>query len=69
MKQCIKVTFSNVSIGYECIRVYDSRNEAMIKTNELILSHMRKYNTDEIFVRYESHTDGIVDRYSQDLPF
>ena len=69
MTQTIQVTFSNVSLGYECIRVYDSKNEAMIKTNELILKHMRKYNTDEIFVRYESYTGDIVGPNSLDLPF
>lgn len=69
MTQTIKVTFSNVSIGYECIRVYDSKNDALIKTNRLLLQHMRKYNTDEIYVRYESYTDDIVDPDKLDLPF
>lgn len=69
MIQTVQVTFSNVSIGYECIRVYDSKNEALIKTNQLILQHMRKYNTDEIFVRYESYTGDTVDPEKLDLPF
>ena len=69
MTQTIKVTFSNVSIGHEFIRVYDSKNEALIKTNQLILQHMRKYNTEEIYVRYESYTDDIVDSDNLDLPF
>lgn len=60
MTQTIKVTFGNISLGYECIRVYDSKNEAMIKTNQLILQHMRKYNTDEIYVRFESYVDAGV---------
>lgn len=68
MTQNIKVTFGNLSLGYEVQRVYDSKNKALTETNRLIIQHMNKYSTHEIFVRFESYNSDVV-RDDPELPF
>lgn len=68
MTQKMKVILCNVSLGTEVMRIYDSRNEAMMRTNTLLLKEMRKYNTNEVFVRYESYSDN-GDWCENPLPF
>ena len=57
MTQKIKATLCNVSLGTEVLRIFDSKNEALMYMNSLLIKEMRKYNTDEIFIRYESYAD------------
>lgn len=68
MTQKMKVTLCNVTLGTEVVRIYDSRNEAMMRTNTLLIKEMNKYNTDELFVRYESYCDN-GDWSENPLPF
>ena len=68
MTQKLKVTLCNISLGTEICRIFDSKNEALIKMNTLLIKEMKKYNTDEIFLRYESYAD-IGDVCENPLPF
>lgn len=68
MTQKIKATLCNVSLGTEVLRIFDSKNEALMYMNSLLIKEMRKYNTDEIFIRYESYLD-VGDSCENPLPF
>ena len=68
MTQKMKVTLCNVSLGTEICRIFDSRNEAFMKMNLLLIKEMRKYHTDEIFIRFESYSD-IGEVCENPLPF
>ena len=68
MTQKIKATLCNVSLGTEVCRIFDSKNEALMYMNSLLIKEMRKYCTDEIFLRYESYAD-IGDVCENALPF
>ena len=68
MTQKIKATFCNVSLGTEVLRIFDSKNEALMYMNSLLIKEMRKYTTNEIFIRYESYVD-IGDSCENVLPF
>lgn len=63
----IKVTIQDLSQGIEIIRVYDSKQIAMIETNKFVIKLMAKYSVEELFVRYESYKEKKID--SLDLPF
>lgn len=65
----IEVTVQNLSTGQEVVRVYDSKNECLMKTNTLVVQMMSKYNVDEIFIRYRHLEDGKVSDLIDDLPF
>ena len=69
MKVPIKVTVQNLSTGQELVRVYDSKNECLMKTNTLVVQMMSKFNVDEIFIRYEHVNDYKFDDLVEDLPF
>lgn len=58
MTQKIKATFCNVSLGTEVVRIFDSKNEAFMYMNSLLIKEMRKMVTDEVFIRYESYCDS-----------
>ena len=68
MTQKIKATFCNVSLGSEIVRIFDSKNEALMYINSLLIKEMRKLTTDEVFIRYESYVD-IGDKCENALPF
>lgn len=65
----IEVTVQNLSTGVEVVRTYDSKNEALMKTNTLVVQMMSKYNVDEIFIRYRSVRDHVISDLTSDLPF
>lgn len=68
MTQKIQATLCNVSLGTEVFRIFDSKNEALMYMNSLLIKEMRKYNTDEIYIRYESYVDR-GDSSENPLPF
>ena len=68
MTQKIKATLCNVSLGTEVLRIFDSKNEALMYMNSLLIKEMRKMTTDEIFIRYESYVD-LGDVCENALPF
>lgn len=68
MTQKIKATFCNVSLGTEIVRIFDSKNEALMYINSLLIKEIRKLTTDEVFIRYESYVD-IGDKCENSLLF
>ena len=65
----IEVTVQNLSTGVEVVRTYDSKNEALMKTNTLVVQMMSKHNVEELFIRYRAVSDSKVSELVQDLPF
>lgn len=65
----IEVIVQNLSTGVEVVRTYDSKNEALMKTNSLIVQMMRKYNVEELFIRYRAVKEKKVVDLIEDLPF
>ena len=65
----IEVTVQNLSTGVEVVRTYDSKNEALMKTNTLVVQMMSKYNVDEIFIRFRSVSEHKAVELVEDLPF
>ena len=65
----IEVTVQNLSTGVEVVRTYDSKNEALMKTNTLVVQMMSKYNVDEIFIRFRAVSEHKVVELVEDLPF
>ena len=65
----IEVTVQNLSTGVEVVRTYDSKNEALMKTNTLVVQMMSKFNVDELFIRYRSVSEHKVVDLVEDLPF
>ena len=65
----IEVTVQNLSTGVEVVRTYDSKNDALMKTNTLVVQMMSKYNVDELFIRYRSVSEHKVVDLVEDLPF
>ena len=65
----IEVTVQNLSTGVEVVRTYDSKNEALMKTNTLVVQMMSKYNVEELFIRYRAVKEKKVVDLVEDLPF
>lgn len=65
----IEVTVQNLSTGVEVVRTYDSKSEALMKTNTLIVQMMSKYNVDELFIRYRAVNEKKVVDLIEYLPF
>lgn len=65
----IEVTVQNLSTGVEVVRIYDSKNEALMKTNTFVVQMMSKYNVDELFIRYRAVKENKVVDLVEDLPF
>lgn len=65
----IEVTLQNLSTGVEVVRTYDSKNEALMKTNTLVVQMMSKYNVEELFIRYRSVKEKKLVDLIEDLPF
>ena len=59
MTQKCKITFGNISKGEDMVRIFDSKNQALIWLNHQLVRTMRLQHCNELFVRLESYSEDI----------
>ena len=59
MTQKCKITFGNISKGEDMVRIFDSKNQALVWLNHQLVRTMRLQHCHELFVRLESFSEDI----------